>query len=123
MVSNPSYEILSQVPKIIIGDDGWGPDIQIHKYPEPVRVSYDAVSQLVPELYDSYPNVDLFVHLGAVHEKSSEHYLERKARKGPFLRSDVDGKIYKDGAWDNAPNEIISSVDVDKIVGKMAVEE
>lgn len=57
---NPSYGIMSQIPDIIIDDDGWSPNVQIHKYPEPVRVSYDGVSQLVPELYGSYPNFGLF---------------------------------------------------------------
>lgn len=57
---NPSYETMFQTPNIIIDDDGWSPDVQIHKYPEPVRVSYDGVSPLVPELYGSYPNFGLF---------------------------------------------------------------
>lgn len=69
---NPSYEVRSQIPEIITGDDSGTPDILINKYPAPVKISYYKVSQLVPELYGAYPNVKLFVYLGAF-DGSTEH--------------------------------------------------
>lgn len=83
---NPYFEVLSQIPEIIAGDDSGTPGILINKYPAPVKVSYDEVSQLVPELYGAYLNVELFVHLGAF-DGSSEYYLERKAKKGPVFKA------------------------------------
>ena len=36
---NPSYEVLSQIPDAIAGDPSKSPNIRIHKYPAPVKVS------------------------------------------------------------------------------------
>jgi hypothetical protein len=73
-----------------------------------------------------YPRVRFFVHVG-VHSGIQRCRVERRARKGPYQRCDVDGKNLVgnedgDGAWEEAPNEIESSVDVEGMVRKLLGE-
>ena len=122
---NPSYEIVSRLPDSIPAEKtGDQPDILVRKHPEPVKVSYSRVSHLVPELYNAYPRVKYFVHVG-VHAHISRLRLERKAKKGPYDKLDVDGKRLsdvfddEDGTWENGPDVIDSQISADAIVERM----
>lgn len=70
------------------------------------------------------PHVQYFVHIG-VHGRITRCRLERKAKKGPYTESDVDGRNFadgfedKDGIWESGPEVIESQVDVDAIVERM----
>lgn len=121
---NPSFEILSMLPNSIDDETGNGPNILVRKYPEPVKVSYRGVARLLPELYSMFPNLRYFVHIG-VHGHICRCRLERKAKKGPYTKPDVDGRHLKDGfededgVWASGPDVLDSQVDVDAIVERM----
>ena len=122
---NPSFEIVSRLPGSIRPKTGSDvSSILIHKHPEPVKVSYKEVYELVPELYRSMPNVEYFVHVG-VHGGIQQSRLERQARKGPYRKLDVDGRTFADefgdheGLWEDAPRVLETKTDVDGIVERM----
>lgn len=87
-------------------------------------MAYRDVFGLVPELYKTYPNVRFFVHVGVSHLATCCS-LERRARKGPYEKSDVDGRKWCDDidewgdVWNSAPDEIESAVDVEGIAADM----
>jgi hypothetical protein len=106
---------------------GSGSDILIRKLPHPVRVSYHDVHELVPELYESHPNVRFFVHVGVSHLATC-CTLEHRARKGPYGAPDVDQQTWcfnDDDANDkrkSIPAELSSAVDVGAIVSRLTAE-
>lgn len=118
---------MSRLPESITDDSSDTPDIILHKHPTPVKVAYRHVTQLVPELYKSLPNVRFFVHVG-VHGGISRCRLENRARKGPYDKLDVDGRRFsehpedRDKGWEDGPDEMTSAVGVKGIVERMAKE-
>ncbi|KAL2114053.1 hypothetical protein VUR80DRAFT_1056 [Thermomyces stellatus] len=121
---NPSYEIVSRLPDSISSDTDDAPTIRVRKLPEPIKVSYSSVAQLVPKLYSTFPAAKYFVHIG-VHGSIHRCRLERKAKKGPYTKQDVDGRTFsdvfgdEDGLWEGGPEAIDSQVNVDAIVERM----
>ena len=124
---NPSFEIVSRLPESITCGESDSADIILHKHPTPVKVAYRHVTQLVPELYESLPNVRFFVHVG-VHGGISKCRLEKRARKGPYDKLDVDGRRFSEHpedrgeGWNDGPDEMTSAVDIKGIVERMAKE-
>ncbi len=118
---------MSRLPGSILSLVPGAPAITLRIHPEPIKVAYQHVVQLVPRLYETYPTVRYFVHLG-VHDEITRYRLERLARKGPYSKLDVDGGYFpqKDGdggkVWKKAPSQVESTVDIDSIVGKLAAE-
>jgi hypothetical protein len=110
--------------KIQFGQDR---KIILRVYPNPVRVAYRHVLDLVPQLYEQYPDVEYFIHVG-VHDESSSYLLEKRARKGPYTRKDVDGRSFEPGTgdekkrWEKFPEELWTEVDVDGILEAMIAE-
>ncbi|KAK6355027.1 hypothetical protein TWF696_004152 [Orbilia brochopaga] len=101
---------------------------------EPVPVSYDKVTKLIPTLYQDLPGVDLFVHIGVA---PFEHYqIETRARRRPYGPPDdnPDGRRDVDGRWPDGHSaegaaggkvpdevtEIVSSLDVKGICDVLA---
>ncbi|KAI9866768.1 MAG: hypothetical protein M1813_000710 [Trichoglossum hirsutum] len=122
---NPAYAIVKTLPnKIQFGQDR---KIILRVYPNPVRVAYRHVLDLVPQLYEQYPDVEYFIHVG-VHDESSSYLLEKRARKGPYTRKDVDGRSFEPGTgdekkrWEKFPEELWTEVDVDGILEAMIAE-
>lgn len=78
----------------------------------------------MPKLYDTLPRVKYFVHIG-VHGGICRCRLERKAKKGPYDKVDVDGKKFseifdgEDGPWKDEPDVLDSEAGVDSIVERM----
>lgn len=116
---------MSRLPDSIADGDNDTPDIILHRHPSPVKVAYRHVTQLIPELYKSLPNVRFFVHVG-VHGGISKCRLESRARKGPYDKLDVDGRRLSEHpedrgeGWDDGPDEMKSAVDIKGIVERMA---
>ncbi|KAF3902470.1 hypothetical protein ABW21_db0202471 [Orbilia brochopaga] len=101
---------------------------------EPVPVSYEKVTALIPTLYTDLPGVDLFVHIGVA---PWEHYqIESRARRGPYGPPDgnPNGRRDVDGRWPDGHSaegaargkvpaevmEIVSSLDVKGICETLA---
>ncbi|KAK6361457.1 hypothetical protein TWF730_005185 [Orbilia blumenaviensis] len=135
---NASYLVASSLPSVLpekyiqhAPDSVKAQNLQVSIIPhyEPVPVSYDKVTKLIPTLYKDLPGVDLFVHLGVM---SYWYYrIEERARKGcygppdnnPNGRGDVDGKYPENNEAGGAARgkvpkkvtEILSGLDVEAI--------
>ncbi|SPO05495.1 uncharacterized protein DNG_08182 [Cephalotrichum gorgonifer] len=124
---NPSYEIVSRLPNRIdpLDSEPGAPEIILRRPSDPVKVAYQHVFRAIPELYETYPNVRYFVHVGVSHLATCCQ-LETRARKGPYEGLDVDGRRWCgdadgwDDVWRSAPEQIQSAVDVEGIAVKMA---
>lgn len=66
--------------------------IRIVVPPEPVTVAYDAVDELVPELYSGVARYDAVVHIGVA--PNHTHYaLETTAHRDGYVTRDVNGQL------------------------------
>ncbi|KAI9788136.1 MAG: hypothetical protein M1816_007182 [Peltula sp. TS41687] len=84
-------------------------DISIQTHPH-IRVSYDVVAALIPQLYNAHDEFDFVVHIGMMSGSAGgittttttttttarsrhEYHLETCARSGKYTARDVDGKL------------------------------
>ncbi|KJZ80595.1 hypothetical protein HIM_00445 [Hirsutella minnesotensis 3608] len=132
---NPAWEIArglpSQLPARHAKDPHTGqsvalPPVRILVHPEPVRVSYDAVRDLVPTFWDTYEGhrIDFAIHIGMAGPRPSYH-IERRARRVGYPTPDVDGKKLRDEEegnygddwiWHGLPDEIRTDLDLDDVL-------
>jgi hypothetical protein len=63
-------------------------------YPKPISVSYKHVFELTPRLYEQYADVKFFIHVG-LHSRISGYRLEKRGRKGPYTRKDIEGESFE----------------------------
>jgi hypothetical protein len=113
---NPSYKIVSSLPPELALHDGR--TVRLLAYPEPVKVAYKDVLELIPALYRDYPKISFFVHLG-VNGGSRQYHVERRARKGPYNAPGVDWKPFKEAEhpeWKGYLPELYTRLDVDALV-------
>jgi pyroglutamyl-peptidase len=97
-------------------------------HPEPIKVCYTTVRDLVPKLWDGtgdeVPKIDIAVHIGMAGPKPV-YQLERRAHRDGYVLKDVDGNLLgdderavregKDWVWFGCPKEIDSEVDVEGV--------
>lgn len=96
--------------------------IRILTHPVAVRVSYSAVTALVPTLWSGIPKIDFMVHIGMAGGRQF-YSLERRGHRDGYLSKDVDGKLLGEdegdghGTWkrEGLPEEIETDVDLDDV--------
>ncbi|KAG6031823.1 hypothetical protein E4U41_007438 [Claviceps citrina] len=139
---NPSWEIAKALPSHLpprraTHHDAGGavlavdlPPVRILVHPEPVRVSYRRVRELVPSLWDTTYHgrgVDAVLHMGMAGARSS-YEIERRAHRRGYRNVDVDYELPEEGIdgrpddpaweWYGLPDEIVSDLDVDDVHGR-----
>ncbi|KAM4054913.1 pyroglutamyl peptidase domain-containing protein [Hirsutella rhossiliensis] len=133
---NPAWEIAkglpARLPALLTKDRRTGagavdiPPVRILVHPEPVRVSYEAVRELVPAFWDTYQGrrVDVAIHIGMAGPRPFYH-IERKAHRTGYASPDVDGKKLDDQdeakrgddwIWHGLPDEIETDLDLDNVL-------
>lgn len=87
-----------------------------------MRVSYAAVRELVPKLWESVPKADFMVHVGMA--SGNDFYcVERRGHRDGYKAEDVDGVLLGDGkeqdgekwVWEGCPEELLTDVDIDDV--------
>ncbi|KAK2066465.1 hypothetical protein P8C59_000285 [Phyllachora maydis] len=127
---NPSWEIACQLPDHVslpppLGANKAPRPVRILVHPEPVRVSYDTVRALVPQLWR--PGIDAVLHIGMA--SPQPHYsIERRAHRDGYVMKDVDGEFLRDQdrharerdrwVWHACPHELLTDVDVDDVLAR-----
>jgi pyroglutamyl-peptidase len=127
---NPSWEITRLLPPFLTpaksGDAVSAiaklPPVRILIHPEPVRVAYKTVRELVPKLWEGR-KIDYMVHIGMA---SGRRYysVERKGHRDGYSMRDVDDLLLGDTekknagehwAWEGLPAEILSDTNIDDV--------
>ncbi|KAK7757808.1 hypothetical protein SLS62_000186 [Diatrype stigma] len=138
---NPSWEIASSLPDYLpperakdasarrpVGSLPLLPRVRILVHPEPIRVNYEVVRDLVPTLWDgSAPGqrkIDFAVHIGMAGPQAV-YNLERLAHRDGYRLRDVDGNLLgdeerrkregEDWAWHGVPSELTTELDIEEI--------
>ncbi|XP_046386564.1 pyroglutamyl-peptidase 1 isoform X2 [Ischnura elegans] len=110
---NASWEAVKLLPSLNV-EDSLGVKFVIEEIP----VSYEAVTERVPQLWKTH-NPVLVVHVG-VSSIAKEITLETKAYKSGYWKPDVDGKVPESGCCSCGKDECISStLDVDNICSEV----
>ncbi|KAG5983708.1 hypothetical protein E4U55_007389 [Claviceps digitariae] len=136
---NPSWEIAKGLPSHLPASDDAAtpggqstdlPPVRIIVHPEPLRVSYKSVRDVVPLLWDHTHQgrkVDAVIHIGMAASRTS-YQIERRAHRRGYRHVDVDGKFPEEGIdglpddedwiWYGQPDEILSDLDIDDVHGR-----
>lgn len=62
---NPSFEITNTLPEFLPADSPQETPVRIISYSQAIRVCYDDVRHLIPNLHEGYAgSVDLVLHIG-----------------------------------------------------------
>jgi pyroglutamyl-peptidase len=103
---NPSHMIAARLPSILLPEknstsakaSGLPPIIRLIVHPTPLRVSYQVVASLVPQLL-AYHDPDYIFHIGMAGGR--DYYaLETRAHRDGYRIRDVDGRDgYIDGEY------------------------
>ncbi|KAG9233660.1 pyroglutamyl peptidase-like protein type I [Amylocarpus encephaloides] len=130
---NPAWEIASRLPPFLppppsntstISSVTALPPVRLVVYPNPVKVSYDIVRELVPKLWDTGGRVDYMVHIGMASGRKF-YSVERRGHRDGYHGRDVDQKLLNDEErrfrgddkwiWSGMPEELLSSIAVDDV--------
>lgn len=97
--------------------------VRILVHPEPVKVSYTSVREVVPTLWDRR-KIDYAIHIGMASGRSF-YSVERRGHRDGYNMKDVDHQLLEDDerrkregedwVWSGMPEELLSSVDVDDV--------
>jgi hypothetical protein len=102
------------------------PAVRILVHPEPIRVNYGVVRDLVPSFWDTYQGhkVDIVIHIGMASPRPF-YQIERRAHRRGYKSLDVDNELLEDGPqgrlddegwiWHGLPDEILSDLDIDDV--------
>ncbi|TVY27915.1 Pyroglutamyl-peptidase [Lachnellula hyalina] len=129
---NPSWEIAKSLPPFLpaakpastqLSTLAELPPVRILVYPEPVRVSYKVVRELVPTLWQGR-KIDYAIHIGMASGRKF-YSVERRGHRTGYMMRDVDNEFLGDAErrkeeqekwiWHGLPEELLSSVDVDDV--------
>lgn len=99
------------------------PRVRLLVYPEPVRVSYTTVRELVPKLWEGH-KIDYAVHIGMASGRRF-YSVERRGHRDGYNALDVDGNLLRDDwrrreegdkwIWHGLPEELLTSVAIDDV--------
>lgn len=101
------------------------PRVRLLVHPQPVRVNYQTVRELVPTMWDN-PNqkIDLALHIGMA-GPPVRYSIERRGHRDGYKHKDVDGNFLEDEArreregsdwiWNGAPEELITDLDIEDV--------
>lgn len=129
---NPSWEIARSLPPFLppaksMSSDGpldeLLPPVRILVYPEPIRVSYTVVRDLVPKLWAGR-KIDYAIHIGMASGRKF-YSVERRGHRDGYLMRDVDNEFLGDverrekeqdkWIWDGLPEELLTSENIDDV--------
>ncbi|KAI0998825.1 hypothetical protein K3495_g9371 [Podosphaera aphanis] len=123
---NPALEIVRKLPQTLpatqIGETSI-PPVQIVITPDPIKVAYRAVRDLIPSLWDR-KRADMAIHIGLAQDR--DYYsIERLAHRDGYRMADVDGFMCPDSrghmaadpnwVWYGLPEELKSDLDIDDV--------
>ncbi|KAI1872424.1 hypothetical protein JX265_005304 [Neoarthrinium moseri] len=125
---NPSWEIASALPEYLPWDrvkdpahksSSKMPRVRLLVHPQPIRVNYKTVRELVPTLWDDPGRtIDLALHIGMA-GPPVKYAIERRAHRDGYKFRDVDGHLLEgeggEGVWPGAPEELLTELDVEDI--------
>ncbi|KAI0484796.1 putative pyroglutamyl peptidase type I [Xylariaceae sp. FL0804] len=142
---NPSWEIASRLPDYLPAERAKDPvarqqqqqsapppllpAVRILQLPEAIRVSYEVVRGLMPELWDaddgSSTAIDYAVHVGMAGPRPGHYALERRGHRDGYAKRDVDGRPLDDEArhrdqgagwvWHGLPRELETDLDAEDV--------
>jgi pyroglutamyl-peptidase len=118
---NSSWEICSSLPDYLPPTSS-SPGIRIVKHPEPIRVVYHEVADLVPKLLSqAEPKPDLVLHMGLAAKFGRRHFaMERQSQRGVYGKEkDVDGCTFggeeEAMLWSDCPKRLKPTFDLDDV--------
>lgn len=101
--------------------------MRILVHPEPIRVNYHVVRDLVPTFYSGHHHrIDAVIHIGMAGPRPF-YCIERRAHRDGYKHPDVDGKRpdeeeeRKPGSgwpWRGLPEEIKTELDVEDVLAR-----
>ncbi|KAH6675745.1 putative pyroglutamyl peptidase type I [Halenospora varia] len=129
---NPAWEIAKNLPPFLPQPETRSmeitsilqlPRVRLLVYPEPVRVSYTTVRELVPKLWEGH-KIDYAVHIGMASGRRF-YSVERRGHRDGYNALDVDGNLLRDDwrrreegdkwIWHGLPEELLTSVAIDDV--------
>lgn len=135
---NPSWAIASKLPDYLppLRTKAPGasagvklPPVRILVHPEPIRVNYQTVRAVVPDLWDlegksGRPRIDLAIHIGMALPRPI-YQIERRGHRDGYAMKDVDGHFLgdeetharegKEWIWHDMPKELETELDLDDV--------
>ncbi|KAK6226857.1 pyroglutamyl peptidase [Colletotrichum tabaci] len=105
------------------------PPVRILVHPEAIRVNYQTVRALVPQLWDpaTHPRIDAAVHIGMAGPRLF-YSVERRGHRDGYAFPDVDGNRLGDEerrreegdgwVWHGMPPEIETGLDLEEVLGR-----
>ncbi|KAL7792915.1 hypothetical protein V8C37DRAFT_379496 [Trichoderma ceciliae] len=131
---NPSWEIARRLPEYLpplrVKDPKSQyavniPPVRILVHPEPIRVSYEKVRELVPSFWEetySGRKIDLVIHIGMAGPRHM-YQIESRGHRTGYKSLDVDGKHLdelegkrgEDWIWHNLPDELKTDLNIQDI--------
>lgn len=129
---NPSWDIASSLPDFLPplnaksstalrGGSLPLPPVRIVVHPEPVRVTYSAVRQLIPKLwqpeFEGVQKIDYVLHIGMASTKR-QYVLERLGHRDDYKLVDLDERLPNqnpssdDYPWHGIPAHLTTDLDV-----------
>ncbi|POS70557.1 hypothetical protein DHEL01_v211052 [Diaporthe helianthi] len=129
---NPSWDIASSLPEYlpplnaksstaVRGGSLPLPPVRIVVHPEPVRVTYSAVRQLVPKLwqpgFEGVHKIDYVLHIGMASTKK-QYVLERLGHRDGYKLVDLDERLPNQNSssdgypWHGIPAQLTTDLDV-----------
>lgn len=102
--------------------------MRILVHPEPIRVSYKVVRDVVPSFWDTYRGhkVDVCVHIGMAGPRPV-YQVERRGHRVGYKSRDVDGEMLEDEGegkhgedwiWHGLPDEIETDLDLGDVLAR-----
>lgn len=129
---NPSWEIAKSLPAVLppsnprssnISLIAEHPPVRILVHPEPIRVAYKTVRELVPKLWEGR-KIDYMVHIGMATARKF-YSVERRGHRDGYVMRDVDNELLEDEErkkeegdkwiWHGMPEKILTDVDIDDV--------
>ncbi|KAK1755060.1 Pyroglutamyl-peptidase 1 [Echria macrotheca] len=118
------------------------PPVRLLVHPEPIRVNYQTVRSLVPELWHLDDNsnsnsgdgdgrakrkIDIAIHMGMAGPQAV-YKIERRGHRDGYAMKDVDGEFLRDQerraregrgwVWYGMPGELETDLDLDDVLGR-----
>ncbi|PBP17641.1 pyroglutamyl peptidase type [Diplocarpon rosae] len=129
---NPAWEIARNLPPFLtpprlplsdVPATAKVVPVRILVYPEPVKVAYKEVRELVPKLWDGR-KIDYAIHIGMATGRRF-YSVERSGHRDGYTLRDVDHVLLgdeerrklegDDWIWNGMPEELLTSVDIDDV--------
>ena len=128
---NPSWEIAKSLPPFLppsarnsdLSSIASHPPVRILVHPEPIRVAYKTVRELVPKLWEGR-KIDYAIHIGMASGRKF-YSVERRGHRDGYGMRDVDNEFLGDDErrkeegenwiWDGLPGELLTVADIDDV--------